>query len=249
MPLTDAQRDRYRRNIDIPGVGEEGQQRLLDASVLAIGAGGLGSAALPYLVAAGIGRVGIVDGDVVEVMNLQRQVLHRDVGRNKAESAVAQLTGLNPDVELVAHPEFLTFDRAAELFAGYDLILDCTDTFGAKFMLSDAAQAAGKPLIWASAVSMQGQCSIFGVPDEQGDELWLRDLHPVEPAGEDYPQAIGVGILGANVAQVGTLQACEAIKLIAGFGRPLVGRVWVLDSANGRYGVVPFRKSASSAAA
>lgn len=243
MSLTDAQRERYRRNIDVPGLGETGQERLLASRVLVVGAGGLGSAALPYLVAAGVGNIGIVDGDVVELINLQRQVLHREIGRNKAESAVAQLSGLNPDVTLTAFPKYLDFDRAVELFADYDLILDCVDRFGAKFMISDAAQAAGKPLVWATAVSMQGQCSVFGVEDEHGDKLYLRDLHPDEPAAGSHPQADAVGILGANVAQAGTLQAGEAIKLLAGFGKLLVGKVWVLDSRNNRYSVLPLRKA------
>ena len=243
VPLTDAQRERYRRNIDVPGLGETRQERLLDSRVLVVGAGGLGSAALPYLVAAGVGEIGIADGDVVELINLLRQVLHREIGRNKAESAVAQLSGLNPDVTLTALPKYLDFDHAVELYSGYDLILDCVDKFGAKFMISDAAETAGKPLIWATAVAMQGQCSVFGVEDEHGDKLYLRDLHPDEPDADDYPQADGFGILGANVAQVGTLQAGEAIKFLAGFGKLLVGKVWVLDSLNNRYSVIPLRKA------
>ena len=243
MPLSDAQRERYRRNIDVPGLGEAGQERLLEAKVVVVGAGGLGSAALPYLVAAGVGEVLIVDGDVVETMNLQRQVLHRETGLNKAESAVKALEGLNPDVTLTALPEFLDFDRAVDLFRQYDLILDCVDTFGAKFMISDAAQAADRPLVWATAVAMQGQCSFFGLEDEFGDKLHLRDLHVEEPDGDSYPQAGDVGILGANVAQVGTLQAGEAIKFLAGFGSLLVGKVWVLDSRNNRYAVIPLRKA------
>ncbi len=241
MPLSDAQRERYRRNIDIPGLGEAGQERLLGASVLVIGAGGLGSAALPYLVAAGVGRVGIVDGDAVEVMNLQRQVIHREVGRNKAESAAEHLSGLNPDVTLDLYPQYIDADDACGLFPQYDLIMDCCDTFAAKFMISDAAREVGKPLVWGAAVGMQGQCSVFGVPDSHGDALWLRDLIPEEP--EVYPKALEVGVLGAMVGQVGALQASEAIKLLAGFGAPLVGRVMVLDAAAGRWGVVPLRST------
>lgn len=241
MPLTDAQRERYRRNIDIPGLGEEGQERLLGASVLVIGAGGLGSASLPYLVSAGVGRVGIVDGDAVEVMNLQRQVLHREVGRNKAESAAAMLTGLNPDVVIDVHPRYIDYDDACELFPAYDIVMDCCDTFTAKFLISDAARTVDMPLVWGSATSMQGQCSIFGVPDRHGEKLWLRDLIPEEP--EEYPKAVDVGVLGAMVGQVGALEASEAIKLIAGFGVPLIGRVFVLDAAAGRWGVVPLRSS------
>ncbi len=241
MPLRPVQQERYQRNVDVVGLGVEGQKRLLACSVLVIGAGGLGSAALPYLAAAGIGRIGIVDGDVVELTNMQRQVLHTDLGRNKAESAAERLRLLNPDVQVEPFAEYLTRDRAAELFTGYDLVLDCTDTFGAKFMLSDAAAAVGARLVWASAVGMQGQCSVFGVPDADGVRLYLRDLISHEPARGEYPLALDIGVLGAMVGQIGALQATEAIKLLAGFGEPLVGRVMVLDAARGRWSVLPLR--------
>lgn len=242
MPLTDAQRARYRRNIDIPGIGEEGQARLLSSRVVVVGAGGLGSACLPYLAAAGVGHLTVVDGDVVEEMNLQRQVLHHELGRNKAESAAARLLRLNPGIECVAVARMLARDEAEALFADADLVLDCTDQFGAKYMINDAALATGTPLVWASAVSMQGQCSIFGVADAHGDVLSLRDLHPVEPAPGTYPTAQELGILGSTVAQVGTVQAGEAIKLLAGFGEPLVGRVWLLDAARARTDILPLRR-------
>ncbi|MFT3876943.1 MAG: HesA/MoeB/ThiF family protein [Propioniciclava sp.] len=241
--LTGEQRERYLRNVDVVGLGEEGQLRLLNSSVLVIGAGGLGSAALPYLAAAGVGRIGVVDGDVVELKNMQRQVLHTDLGRNKAESAAERLRLLNVDVEVAAYPEYLTPGRARTLFAEYDLMLDCTDTYGAKYLLSDAAAAVGVPLVWASAVGMQGQCSVFGVPDAFGDRLYLRDLFPEEPAAGDYPMATEIGVLGAMVGQIGALEACEAIKLLAGFGEPLVGRVMVLDARTARWSVLPLRKS------
>ena len=243
MPLTDEQRQRYVRNIDIVGMGVAGQERLLASSVLVIGAGGLGSAALPYLAAAGVGRIAIVDGDHVELKNMQRQVLHTELGRNKAESGAERLRALNPDVTVEVISEYLTAERARELFVGYDLVLDCTDTFGAKFMLSDAAEAVGARLIWASAVGMQGQCSVFGVPDAHGDRLYLRDLIPVEPADGDYPKATDIGVLGAMVGQVGAMQATEAIKLLAGVGRGLVGRVALLDAAAGRWAELPLRRA------
>lgn len=241
MPLNHNQRDRYRRNIDIPGMGEAGQAKLLNSRVLVIGAGGLGSGALPYLTAAGVGHIGIVDGDAVETMNLQRQVLHTTVGENKAISAVARMKALNPEIEIEAFDEYIDFYRARELFANYDLILDCCDTFAAKFLISDAARAVDKPLIWAAAVGMQGQCSVFGVPDQYGEKLWLRDLIPAEP--DEYPKAVDVGVLGAMVGQIGTLQATEAIKFLVGFGEPLIGRVYVLDAAAARWDVLPLRSS------
>ncbi len=231
---------RYRRNLDVIGLGEAGQRKLREARVLVVGAGGLGSPVLSYLTAAGVGTIGIADGDVVEVMNLQRQVIHTQgwVGRNKAESAAARLAELNSDVTVEVFPDMVTAQSAPELFARYDLVLDCCDTFGAKFMVSDAAVRARRRLIWGAAVGMQGQVSIFGVPDDHGRTWSLRDLFPAEPPPEAYPRAVAVGVLGAMVGQVGSLMATEAIKLIAGFGRPLVGRLWIMDAAAGRWDVV-----------
>lgn len=238
MTLTENQRDRYRRNIDIPGLGEAGQSKLLTARVLVVGAGGLGSAALPYLAAAGVGQITVADGDVVEEMNLQRQVLHSEIGENKATSAAARLTALNPNIEIIAISEMLDAKSAPKLMAEHDIVVDCCDSFGAKYLLSDAAQATATPLVWAAAVSMQGQCSVFGVPTSSGNPLWLRDLFPVEPDPELYPLAKNVGVLGAMVGQLGALEACETIKLITGLGEPLVGRVMILDAAAGRWDVV-----------
>lgn len=241
MPLTDLQRVRYRRNIDVLGMGESGQERLLASTVAVVGAGGLGSAALPYLAAAGVGSITIIDGDVVELGNMQRQVLHSQLGRNKAESAAERLRQLNPDIRVDCLPEFLTAARAETLFVQADLVLDCTDSFGAKFLISDAAQRVGARLVWAAAVGMQGQCSVFGVRGADGTVLYLRDLIPTEPDVGDYPMATDIGVLGAMVGQVGALQATEAIKVLAGFGDPLVGRVLVLDAAQARWAEVPLR--------
>lgn len=241
--MSDQQRERYVRNIDVVGLGTTGQERLLASSVLVVGAGGLGSAALPYLAAAGVGRIGVIDGDVVELRNMQRQVLHTDVGTSKALSAAGRLTALNPEITLEAFPEYLTKVRAAELFPGFDLVLDCCDSFAAKFLIADAAELADVPVVWASAVGMQGQCSIFGVPDAHGEKLHLRDLIPEEPIEGTYPRATEVGVLGAMVGQVGALQATEAVKLLAGFGEPLVGRVAVLDAAAGNWDQIPLRRS------
>ncbi|RRD46632.1 HesA/MoeB/ThiF family protein [Tessaracoccus sp. OH4464_COT-324] len=243
MPLSAEERIRYQRNIDVRGIGEAGQERLLAARVLVVGAGGLGSAALPYLAAAGVGRIAVVDGDVVELGNLQRQVLHTDLGRNKAVSAAERLQRLNPGIRVEPIPRFLSDEEAAILFPQFDLVLDCCDSFSAKFMISDVARATQSRLVWASAVGMHGQCSVFGVPDEHGDVLYLRDLIPAEPPAGSYPQAAEVGVLGAMVGQLGALQATEAIKLLAGFGEPLVGRVLVLDASTGRWNVLPLRKA------
>lgn len=242
-PLTPAQRERYRRNIDVVGLGEAGQQKLLASSVLVIGAGGLGSPVITYLAAAGVGRLVIVDGDVVETMNLQRQVIHSGalLGVNKASSAAARVSDLNPDVSVEVVQQMATPDSLAELLPTVDLALDCCDTYGAKFMISDACAAAGTPLVWASAVGMQGQVSVFGVPSDEGRALWLRDLFPLEPPPGSYPMATQIGVLGAMVSQVGSVMATEAIKLLAGFGAPLVGRMLVLDAAAGRWDLLPLR--------
>lgn len=238
--LTPEQVVRYRRNIDVVGLGELGQRRLLGARVLVVGAGGLGSAVLPYLAAAGVGEISVADGDVVEVANLQRQVLHSTdgVGVNKAVSAAARLTALNPEVVVHVLSEMMTADRLAALAPELDLVLDCCDTFAAKFMLGDAAARAGVPIIWAAAVGMQGQVSVFGLPGPDGRVLTLRDLFADEPALGTYPLAIEVGVLGAMVGQVGSVMATEAIKLLAGFGEPLVGRLLILDAASGRWDVL-----------
>lgn len=243
MPLSREQRERYARNIDVVGLGVAGQERLLASSVLVIGAGGLGSAALPYLAAAGVGRIGVVDGDVVELGNMQRQVLHTELGASKAVSAGERLSALNPGVVVEVFPEHLNPQRALELFPRFDMVLDCCDTFEAKFLIADAASAAGRPVVWASAVGMQGQCSVFGVPDAHGDVLHLRDLIPDEPPEGTYPRAAEVGVLGAVVGQIGTLQATEAIKLLAGLGEPLVGRVAVFDALRCRWHHLLLRRS------
>lgn len=239
--LTPAQRDRYRRNIDIPGMGELGQRRLAAARVLVVGAGGLGSPVLLYLAAAGVGHIGVVDGDVVEVMNLQRQVLHpmSATGTNKAESARARLVELNPEIEVVAHPVMLTAENGDDIMAGYDLVLDCCDKFEAKFLLSDLARHAQRPIIWAAVVGMNAQLSVFGVPTADGEVLSLRDLYPEVPPSGTYPLAVDVGVLGATVGQIASVQATQAILLLAGFGEPLVGRMLVIDAAQGRYDVLP----------
>ncbi|WP_203567100.1 HesA/MoeB/ThiF family protein [Aestuariimicrobium ganziense] len=239
--LTELQRERYQRNIDVPGIGELGQRRLLNARVLVVGAGGLGSAVLPYLTAAGIGAITIADGDAVELKNMQRQVLHHELGHNKALSAVERLRLLNPDVTFEAITTMLDPQACDELFVRHDLVVDCTDTFAAKYVLSDAAQRTGVPLVWATAVSTQGQCSVFGIASERTEPIHLRDLVPEEPAPEDYPRAVELGVLGSVVGQVGTAQATEVIKLVTGWGDPLIGRLLLIDGARSRYDVIEVR--------
>lgn len=246
VPLPAQAVERYQRNIDVVGLGHEGQVRLLNSTVLVVGAGGLGSPVITYLAAAGVGTLVIADGDVVEIANLQRQVLHgiADVGQNKAMSAADRVAELNPDVTVEVVPHMLTTDRLAALLPAVDLAVDCCDTYAAKYMLSDACAAAGTPLVWGSAVGMQGQVSVFGVKNADGRALWLRDLFVREPEPGSYPLATQIGVLGSMVAQVGSVMATEVIKLLAGFGEPLVGRLLVLDAARGRWDVLPLRPGA-----
>ncbi|MEZ5127788.1 MAG: HesA/MoeB/ThiF family protein [Micropruina glycogenica] len=241
--LSESQRERYRRNIDVVGLGDNGQRRLLDSSVLVVGAGGLGSPVITYLAAAGVGRLVIADGDVVETANLQRQVIHGQglVGVNKAVSAAARVADLNPDVRVDVVAEYVTAQSLADLLPRVDLVLDCCDTYGAKYLVSDACAAAGVRLVWGTAVGMQGQVSVFGVPTDEGRAIWLRDLFPSEPQPGSYPLATEIGVLGAMVSQVGSVMATEAIKLLAGFGRPLIGRLLVVDAAAGRWDLLPVR--------
>lgn len=230
--------DRYQRHIDLAGFGVHGQERLAASSVLVIGAGGLGSAALPYLVAAGVGRVSVADGDRVVEHNLPRQVLHTEVGCNKAASAVARLSELNSEVVLVAYPELIDYQRTVELALIHDVVIDCTDGFETKLMISDACAAAGRPLVWGAAVGVHGQCSVFGVPCADGYVPWLRDVFDSPP--EQVPTATEIGVLGPMAGQIGALQASEAIKVITGLGRPLVGRICIVDAASGRWDIVEF---------
>ncbi len=234
--------ERYERNVALTGIGDPGQQKLAGASVLVVGAGGLGSAALPYLVGAGVGHIGIVDGDEVELHNLQRQVLHSELGANKALSAQERLAALNPEVTIEVIPGFVDAGNARALFAQFDLILDCTDDFSTKLMLSDAAQQSDKPLVWASAVGWQGQCSVLGVPDSEGNKLYLRDLFSASQEQAEKPTAATAGVLGPVVGQIGALQATEAVKLLTGAGEPLVGRVLLVDGFSGAWDILPLRK-------
>lgn len=239
--------ERHRRTMDVPGIGPSGRQRLAASRVLVVGAGGLGSPVLTYLVAGGVGSVVIADGDIVEVSNLQRQVLHLEesVGLNKAVSASARLRQLDSSVQIDVVPAMLNAESLAELLPGVDLVIDCCDSFGIKLMIDDVCGAVGMPRVWGSAVSMIGQVSVFGVADAHGHVWRLRDLHPVEPAVGTYPMAVDVGVLGAMVGQVGSVMATEAIKLLAGFGEPLVGRLLILDAAAGRWDVVTVRAAES----
>jgi sulfur-carrier protein adenylyltransferase/sulfurtransferase len=231
---------RYSRHLIIPDVGKTGQRRLKNARVLCVGAGGLGSPALMYLAAAGVGTLGIVDFDVVDESNLQRQVIHgqSDIGRPKAVSAMETITGINPLVNVVLHEERLDSDNAMEIFAGYDLIVDGTDNFATRYLVNDACVLLGKPYVWGSIYRFDGQASVFWA--EHGP--CYRCLYPEPPPPGMVPSCAEGGVLGVLCATVGSIQVNEAIKVITGIGEPMVGRLMVYDALEMTFRSVNVRK-------
>ncbi|WP_184545061.1 adenylyltransferase/sulfurtransferase MoeZ [Streptosporangium becharense] len=231
---------RYSRHLIIPDVGMAGQKRLKNARVLCVGAGGLGSPALLYLAAAGVGTLGVIDFDVVDESNLQRQVIHgqSDVGRPKAESAAASVREINPLVDVVVHNEALTNDNVMEIFSRYDLIVDGTDNFATRYMVNDAAVLLGKPYVWGSIYRFDGQASVFWA--EHGP--CYRCLYPEPPPPGMVPSCAEGGVLGVLCASIGSIQVNEAIKLLTGIGDPLVGRLMIYDALEMNYRSVKVRK-------
>jgi molybdopterin/thiamine biosynthesis adenylyltransferase/rhodanese-related sulfurtransferase len=231
--LSPAQQQRYSRHLLIPEVGSTGQAKLLDSKVLLIGAGGLGAPAALYLAAAGVGTLGIVDFDVVEASNLQRQVIHSTerLGVKKVVSARQTIQALNPDVKVVAHDEMLVADNVERLIAGYDVILDGTDTFETRYLLNDAAVAAGIPVAHASVFRFEGQLTTF-VPYAGP---CYRCLYPTPPPPELAPGCSVAGVLGVVPGIMGMLQANEVLKLLLGIGDPLVGRLLLFDALDGSF--------------
>jgi adenylyltransferase/sulfurtransferase len=225
--LSDAQQERYSRHLVLGEIGPAGQRKLLDASVLVLGIGGLGSPVAMYLAASGVGRLGVIDSDRVDLSNLQRQIIHPDaaVGRLKAEVAAERARELNPDVEIVAHAFQLTRDNALELFSEYDVIVDGTDNFQTRYLANDAAYLRGKPLVHGSIFRFEGQVIDF-IPGEG----CYRCLYPEPPPPGMVPACRQAGVLAALPGAIGTLQAIEAIKLITGAGKPLVGRLLLHDA-------------------
>lgn len=223
---------RYARHIVLRGVGGDGQQKLKAARVLVVGAGGLGSPAIAYLAAAGVGTLGVIDHDTVSISNLQRQVIHQSagVGVPKAESAREFVAGLNAHVHFVPHIERITAHNAAGLMAGYDLVLDGTDSFSTRAVTAAAAAAAGLPLVSGAVSMFDGQVTVFAPGGPQ-----FTDLYPDPPDEADLPACEVVGVLGAVTGVIGTLMAMEAIKLITGVGDPLVGRLLLYDGRAARF--------------
>ena len=231
---------RYSRHLIMPEVGMEGQLKLKAASVLCIGAGGLGSPVAMYLAAAGVGRIGIVDFDVVDFSNLQRQIIHgtTDVGRPKLESARDSLAEINPEVQVELHDAELSSQNALDLLGGYDIIVDGTDNFPTRYLVNDACVILGKPNAYASIFRFEGQVSVFATADGP----CYRCMFPEPPPPGLVPSCAEGGVLGILPGVVGTLQATEAIKLILGAGEPLIGRFVIFDGLKGRFRELKVRR-------
>ena len=226
--LSNEQKQRYSRHLLIPEVGTEGQAKLLDSKVLLIGAGGLGSPAALYLAAAGVGTIGIVDFDVVDLSNLQRQVIHSTdrIGEKKTESARRTINALNPDVKVVAHEEMLVAGNVDRIIAGYDVILDGTDTFETRYLLNDAAVVANIPVVHASVFRFEGQLTVF----QPYEGPCYRCLYPTPPPPELAPGCSVAGVLGVVPGIMGLLQSNEVLKLLLGIGDTLAGRLLLFDA-------------------
>lgn len=241
---------RYSRQLILGEIGVTGQRRLAAARVLVIGAGGLGSPVLLYLAAAGVGTLGVVDFDRVEKSNLHRQVIHRDadVGRPKVDSAADAVATLNPTVTVRRHDLRLTEDTVAGLLADYDLVIDGADNFPTRYLVNDACVAAGKPLVWGSVLGFAAQVAVFWDAAPDGRGVQLRDVFPEPPPAGSVPSCAEAGVVGALCAQAGSVMAMEAIKLITGLGRPLLGRILVIDALAGRWDQLDVRRASGDAA-
>jgi adenylyltransferase/sulfurtransferase len=239
-PLSVDEVRRYSRHLIIPDVGMSGQRRLMNAKVLCVGAGGLGSPALMYLAAAGVGTLGIVEFDTVDESNLQRQIIHgqSDIGKSKALSAKEAIAEINPYVNVVLHETRLDVDNVMDIFAQYDLIVDGTDNFATRYLVNDAAVLLKKPYVWGSIYRFDGQASVFWA--EHGP--CYRCLYPEPPPPGMVPSCAEGGVLGVLCASIGSIQTTEAIKLIAGIGEPLIGELIVYDALEMEYRKVKIRK-------
>src|SRR3954470_176716 len=244
-PLGRAEVERYARHLILPDIGPLGQRRLAAAKGLVVGAGGLGSPALLYLAAAGVGTIGVVDADVVDVTNLQRQVVHTDadVGRLKVDSAREAILASHPNVQVRTHPVRLTADNALEIVGDYDLVLDGADNFPTRYLVDDACALLGKPDVWGSILAFDGQVGVFWA--QHGPTY--RELFPAPPAPGTVADCATGGVLGALCATVGSVMATEAVKLICGIGEPLVGRLLVVDALGAAWRTLTVRPPAERA--
>lgn len=220
--------ERYQRQVILKNFGEAAQQKLLQAKVLVIGAGGLGCPALQYLAAAGVGNIGIVDDDVVALSNLHRQILYavNDIGLSKAQRAVEKLRQLNPEIKIIAYPERLTNQNALTILNAYDIIIDGTDNFSSRYMINDACVLLNKPLVYGAIFQYEGQVGIFNCKKEEaGEAVNYRDLFPHPPKENEVMNCARAGVLGVLPGIIGTMQANETIKLVTGIGKPLINRL------------------------
>lgn len=246
--LNEEQRIRYSRHTLLNEIGEAGQIKLIESKVLLIGAGGLGSPAAMYLAAAGVGTLGIVDFDTVDVSNLQRQLLHgnKDVGRPKVESAADRIKDINPDVKVIGYREPITSHNALEIIRDYDVVLNGSDNFPTRYLVNDACQFLGKPLVDASIFMFEGQATVYqpAVP-EQGIEggPCYRCLYPDPPPPGEVPSCAEAGVLGVLPGIVGSIQAIEAIKMLLGIGEPLIGRLLMIDTLDMTFRTLKVRRN------
>lgn len=247
MDLSDSQFQRYARHLILDEVGEEGQEKLMYARVLVIGAGGLGSPALMYLAAAGIGTIGIADNDTVDLTNLQRQIVHTTdrVGQNKVESAIEGLAGINPEVRVVPYKLRIDAKNALALAGEYDIVIDGSDNFATRYLLNDACFLARKPLIAASLLRFEGQISTFKAFDGAGP--CYRCVFPERPPADLVPRCEEAGILGAVAGVMGTLQAAETIKEILGLGDSLSGALLIYDALGTQFRRIKIKRDPSCA--
>ncbi len=241
MAFTEEQLVRYSRHIILSEVGGKGQKKIAQARVLIVGVGGLGAPAALYLAAAGVGTIGLIDPDIVDLSNLHRQVIHHtdDLGRPKVESARAKMTALNPDVRVIPYHQPLDADNASDLFGAFDCILDGTDNFPAKFLINDAAYFAKKPLIHGGILRFEGQMFTI-MPDRSA---CYRCIFPAPPPAGLVPTCQEAGVIGPLAGVIGTLQATEVLKIILGIGRPLTNRILKYDGPRAQFRTVPIRKN------
>ena len=233
--------DRYNRHIIISEIGQRGQNKLSSAKVLMVGAGGLGCPVLQYLVAAGIGTIGIIDFDIVEKSNLQRQVLYGEssLGENKAIAAKTKLKDLNNEIEILAYPEKLTFQNAIDLFRQFDIIVDGTDNFETRYLINDACILTDKPLVFGAIYKFQGQVSVFNYKNGPT----YRCAFPVKPIQSEIPNCSQVGVLGVLPGVIGTMQANEVLKIVLGIGDVLSGRLLCYDALTNQTSTIKLNRS------
>ncbi len=239
LPLTPAQVQRYSRHIIMPNVGSAGQRKLVNAKVLVVGAGGLGSPASLYLALAGVGTIGIIDFDVVDVSNLQRQILHSDtdVGRRKVISAKETLQAHNPEVNVLVHEDPINADNAMDIIPDYDVVVNGADNFATRYLVNDAAYLAGKPLVDGAILVFDGQAATY-IPGEG----CYRCLFPEPPPPGEVPNCAEAGVIGALPGLVGSMQALETIKLIMGIGDTLTGRMLIIDALGMEFREIKVRR-------